>query len=315
MSRICSNWTRCVLKSFGLAPFTFHNETSLLISVINIFEKLLPCETCVFCQTCPCKPVEYTRRKHIDVTEAGFAESDHKCGGIIELSEAFDLYIDHIDNGKKESACKPREDILKSQFLLDILNDKYGLRCLIMTIPTGGNRFILLDNDNIDLPSIIDQIIEQSSSSFERRMQHVDYKLIRDCLESMDSEYDRKVCKVILTTLLKPVDQYICRINPSVAKAQLNKIKEVLEEVSNAQVAAKDMVKLRVRDRIEKLERKSKYNEKRNESQALTSRRAREIDDTISLIKDQIAREKEILNRTTHHIKTKSISNARNRLL
>ena len=57
-------------------------------------------------------------------------------------------------------------------------------------------------------------------------------------------------------------------------------------------------VYIRVRDRIEKLERKLKYNEKRNESQALTSRRAREIDDTISLIKDQIAREKEILNGT-----------------
>ena len=99
-----------------------------------------------------------------------------------------------------------------------------------------------------------------------------------------------------MTTLLKPVDQYICGINP--AKAQLNKIKEVLKEVSNAQVAAKDMVKLRVRDRIEKLERKLKCNEKRNESQALTSRRARKIDDTISLIKNQIAREKEILNRT-----------------
>ena len=135
-----------------------------------------------------------------------------------------------------------------------------------MTIPAGGNRFILLDNDNIDLPSIIDQVIEQSSSSFERRMQNVDYKLIRDCLTSMDSEYGRKVCKVILTTLLKPVDQYICKINPSVAKARLNKIKEV--KVSNAQVAAKDMVKLRVRDRIEKLQSKLKYNEKRNESQA-----------------------------------------------
>ena len=32
------------------------------VPVINIFEKLSHCETCVFCQTCPCKPVEYTRR-------------------------------------------------------------------------------------------------------------------------------------------------------------------------------------------------------------------------------------------------------------
>ena len=88
-------------------------------------------------------------------------------------------------------------------------------------------------------------------------------------------------------------------VNPSVAKVQLNKIKEVLKEVSNAQVTAKDMGKLRVRYRIEKLESKLIYNGKRNESQALTSRRAREVDDTISLIKDQLAREKEILNRTT----------------
>ena len=58
------------LKSFGLAPFKFHNETSLEnLPVINIFEKLLPCETCVFCQTCPCKPVEYTRQYEISLQE------------------------------------------------------------------------------------------------------------------------------------------------------------------------------------------------------------------------------------------------------
>ena len=152
-----------------------HNLKQRFSGILTVLETLL-------------LPSTYNMEQDIDVIEAGFAESDHKCGGIIEFNEAFDLYIDHIDNGKMESACKPREDILKSQFLLDILNDKYGLRCLVMTIPVGGNHFILLDNDNIDLPSISDQIIEQSNSSFERRMQNVDYKLIKDCLASMDSE-------------------------------------------------------------------------------------------------------------------------------
>ena len=174
-----------------------HKLKQRLSGILAVFETLL-------------LPSTYNIEQDIDVTEACFAESNHKCGGIIEFSEAFDLYIDHTDNGKMESTCKPTEDIFKSQFLLDFLTDKYGLRCLVMTIPVGGNRSILLDNDSIDLPSIIDQGIEQSSSSFEKRMQNVDYKLIRDCLASMDSEYDRKVCKIILTTLLKPVDQYIC---------------------------------------------------------------------------------------------------------
>ena len=156
-----------------------HNLKQRLSGILTVLETLF-------------LPSTYNIEQDIDVTEAGFAESDHKCGGIIEFNEAFDLYIDHIDNSKMESACKPREDILKSQFLLDILNDKYGLRCLVMTISAGENRFILLDNDNIDLPSIIDQIIEQSSSYFER-MQNVDYKFIRDCLASMDSEYDKSM--------------------------------------------------------------------------------------------------------------------------
>ena len=32
------------------------------LPVINIFEKLLPCETYVSAKPVPCKPVEYTRR-------------------------------------------------------------------------------------------------------------------------------------------------------------------------------------------------------------------------------------------------------------
>ena len=48
-----SKWTRCLLNWRHLAWhhsgfITRHHWT---LPVINIFEKLLPCETCVFCQT------------------------------------------------------------------------------------------------------------------------------------------------------------------------------------------------------------------------------------------------------------------------
>ena len=47
---------------------------------------------------------------------------------------------------------------LKSQFILDLLNDRYGVRCVVLSI--GKMRVTVLDNDEVNIPTVLSQIAE-----------------------------------------------------------------------------------------------------------------------------------------------------------
>ena len=47
---------------------------------------------------------------------------------------------------------------LKSQFILDLLNDRYGARCVVLSI--GKMRVTVLDNDEVNIPTVLSQIAE-----------------------------------------------------------------------------------------------------------------------------------------------------------
>ena len=80
----------------------------------------------------------------------------------LTFEEAFELYIDHTISNQDGH----REDTLKSQFILDLFNDRYGIRYVLLSI--GEKQFILLDNDEMNMPSLLNQIAEEFYESSYR---------------------------------------------------------------------------------------------------------------------------------------------------
>ena len=87
-------------------------------------------------------PSTYKLRADVQETDEGFPGT--KYGGILDFDEAFEHYIDHTEL-EKAAKGKVREDMLKSQFLLDLLHNDYGLCCVVLCI--GASRYVILDND------------------------------------------------------------------------------------------------------------------------------------------------------------------------
>ena len=77
----------------------------------------------------------------------------------------------------------------KSQFILDLLSDKYGIRCVIASI--GTVRFIILDNDDFNMPVILSMLIEEFEDAKGREKKAPDIKFIKDSLATINTEYDK----------------------------------------------------------------------------------------------------------------------------
>ena len=100
-------------------------------------------------------PSTHCLQSDIQETEKGFPGIKH--GGLLGFEDAFELYVDHTAIDECVST-NQREDSLKSQFILDLLYDRYGDRCVVLSI--GKKRVTILDNDEVNIPTVLSQIAE-----------------------------------------------------------------------------------------------------------------------------------------------------------
>lgn len=241
-------------------------------------------------------PSTYALREFVNIEGEPFGK---KFGGLLEFKIAFEIYEDHARLERNKNA---RVDTMSSQFLLDLLNDKYGIRCVILTL--GQMRYIILDSDFIDMPSILSQIADEFYTSKKEQRKEIPYQFIRDGLAVMDSEFDKNICSSILSLLLVHGDLITCGINATQAKTKQSRMVAVLQELEEVTVLSEQAVAARISERMRKLEDKLKVLGQKK-SRIYTTKRRNEIEDKIQSVKDQITSEGEVLARESKNSKQK----------
>lgn len=199
-----------------------------------------------------------------------------------------------------------RDDTAKTQFLLDLFNDKYGVRCVVLTIyEREAERYIVLDSDQMNIPSILDQISLKFEEEQRRKEKDIDYNLIKSCLATMDTEFDKKLLSVILSILMKEEDLYICGLNATVSRSNRSQITEILDEIEGSKGPAEEIALEKVKARIKSLNANIEKFEKQKLKGFLSSRRQRDLDEIILLSKEQVEKEIRLLERKTPYEKQK----------
>ena len=97
--------------------------------------------------------------------------------------------------------------------------------------------------------------------------------MINSALKSMDTEYDHGVFKSILSLILSKETLNNLGIHPDIAKRRSSTLENVSKESENSELAAEDMLKLRISAKAKKIEeelektenaiRSMRYSEKR----------------------------------------------------
>ena len=126
-----------------------------------------------------------------------------------------------------------------------ILHPQYGLKIIIFTNPASRNRYILLRPSEIDLELFLSKLNDECLSIL-KPLKTEDASFVQRVLHSMDSQWDRKCCSALLALNRSRSELKNISISPDRLEHNTNVIKAVLEEIDHAEIAATDMVTLRL---------------------------------------------------------------------
>ncbi|XP_070570891.1 uncharacterized protein [Ptychodera flava] len=139
----------------------------------------------------------------------------------------------------------------KHSFLNALLHPKWGLTVHVITMEATHCRYIVLRPDDVDLEIFLDEFCKSNEDTDERLA--CEKETIKNILATVDTEWDRKVARVLLGTNRSRLQLDSMGIDSDdIAKSTLQ-VCEVANEWQNAKQAAQDLVMLRLKERKRKL--------------------------------------------------------------
>ena len=170
--------------------------------------------------------------------------------GFTEFDKAIDIYLH--ENGLSSNLS--RLDDERIRFRDALLDAEYGLTCILYT-HTTGKCYIILDNDNVDICTFFNELTkEEEMEKLKIVFEKLSFRMINSALKSMDTEFDRGVFKSILSLILSKETLNNLGIHPDIAKRRLSTLENVWKELENSEIAADDMLKLRISAKAKKIE-------------------------------------------------------------
>lgn len=212
------------------------------------------------------------------------------CIGFLSFDDAYDLFCGFMDT-------KPD----KAYFRDHVLDKDHGLCVYIGTF--CKKKYVILQNETTDIGRFLSELqrIEELEGS--------DYKPVRfflhasslsKILSSMDTEYDKMALKAVIFAMHSRAETYNLGINPTRAVQFLSKVVAASEESERVLDAAKDIYKLRTRERISKVEDQIKGIDQKVAKQGnlLSQKRMLDLEGERTALKERV----EDLSKTLDHI-------------
>ena len=195
---------------------------------------------------------------------------------ILSLDYCLEIYLGYKTDFVPGSALT-KDD--KVSFQDCLLHDRYGLPVYIVNTQT--NKFVVLRPDDIDLTEIFHKLITSFVSKAESEKQ-LTIDILRIILDTIDTEWDMKMAKTLLTYQRSYSELENLGINIDSIKRDNQKVLDVAGEWQNAMVAAEDIITLRLKQRL------SSYQEEFESLTSLKQRKKRVWDAGIKKIEGQI---------------------------
>ena len=204
------------------------------------------------------------------------------------FKEAFHIYGSFFETKKDEEAFR---DIL--------LHPETGLNVVIVTHPVTLERFVVLNNPSCDVSMFLNHFTQEFLSCDENADQlRLDQETVSALLKNMDTEYDRSILRglrAIIAILDTRSETVNLGIDPTLARRKIKEVIEVAEECRMSIVAGEDIVNLRLKDRLKRIdaetEEKKTVLEKKRETWPL--KRLSDLEESLRHLEDR----KEEVNR------------------
>lgn len=149
----------------------------------------------------------------------------------------------------------PKQTTTKGLFkTINILHPQYGLRVYIVNLPFTKENFVLLKPSDVDLPAVFDCLANSFLEGDNKKYWFpVRSDVIQGILSTMDTEWDRKVSRVLLCAKRTRSEIEKLGIYSQDVLSATKKVLDVATEWKNTKLTSKDLVKKRLQTKAEKL--------------------------------------------------------------
>lgn len=166
----------------------------------------------------------------------------------LKFEEALELF-----NGFNTEYVPIITDDAARRFKHALLHPKFGLCVYIINPEKVDGGYIVLRSDDVDLSffwaHFSDDISKLKSCSKGNRFE-LDKETLQMLLQSMDSEWDKTVIRVVLGVFLSLSELTEPGLDASRVAASSKQVIEIAKECENAFIAAEDMVTLNIKSKI-----------------------------------------------------------------
>ncbi|CAH3166920.1 unnamed protein product [Porites lobata] len=199
--------------------------------------------------------------------------------GYLPFAIAFDLYSDLVFTGSHERVTMKQQ---KYQFRTDILHPEYGL--CIYIFKHNEKELVILQNDQVELSGVLNEIAGHQEMVPDEINHAPSFELVQGLLGTLDSEWSRLAVRGLLSSMLSGKQLYNIGINPTTGNASLCRLKYVIEESSNAKLAAKDIARLKIKESIRHLTDKEQELQKALQNPLLSDVNNKRIEEELSAV-------------------------------
>ena len=172
------------------------------------------------------------------------------------FEEAFEIFVGY----QIRKGIGPYTQLDKTEFMLDLLHEKYGFAIYIVRIELLNKRILLLHPTEFELEFFLQELTSKTESygttglcSKGQSKIEINGENVDILLNSMDTEYDKNVAKVILSAGRSRAQIDEPGINANNIVSLSEKVALVGQEVKNSLIAAEDLVKLHIKGESGKL--------------------------------------------------------------
>ena len=161
--------------------------------------------------------------------------------GYQKFEEAFQLYSSHITGM-----------VDQNRFVLDVLDQEMGLAVSIIEIRSV--KYIVLNSARTDLLSLLIQSKEtqQYNERNDPKRLIIGKQLMRQITGTMDNEYDKSIATWIFCINMSHSEMISVGVDSQEIISKTAKNLAIIDECENSVLAAQDIVRLRLKEKIEK---------------------------------------------------------------
>ena len=129
----------------------------------------------------------------------------------------------------------------------------------VVLFPWNGKVYAASKGEILDIPFIISSLLSSANEyqiEDSDRNNQLSKETVQQFIKSMDSEYNKKVVKTCFAMLLSRTEMEKVGIKPDIATRALQEVRVIANEVERSYIAGEDILKLRIKEQINKLEKK-----------------------------------------------------------